>query len=159
MTQSDWHDWHGQNIPLVHKEWDGSSFAMLPVLEFLLKYDEETIGDLLPHAKSYGWNDGFMDTLAWAQNYDKVTYLEPDFTRYGCLPRWFPKTDIDGRALTSQGQVNRFLYLLDCAYGGLPDDHHEANPHGVALALIELHENNGEYTDIEVGDGMEWEPA
>jgi hypothetical protein len=131
-------DWNGQNIPKVHTEWDGSTFSILPVLEFLLQYHEDTIYDLLPADHTFGWNDESMNAYAWAQNAYKVTYIIPDFTRYGCLPSWFPTTDKDDRPLSPQGQVDRFLFLLDLVYGGLPDDHQEANPEGIATALLEL---------------------
>lgn len=150
-------DWNGQNIPCIHTEWDGSTFAILPVLEFLLEYNEETIVDLLPSVDSYGWGDHLADAFAWANNAYKVVYIVPDFSRYGCLPSWFPTTDKEGRALSPQGQVDRFLYLLDLAYGGFLGDHRAADPKLVVEAILELWENLGEYVDIEAGDGKEWE--
>jgi len=48
-------DWKGQNIPHVIKEFDGSSFSILPVLECFLKYKKDKIDSLLPSADSYGW--------------------------------------------------------------------------------------------------------
>lgn len=150
-------DWNGQNTPNVHKEYDGSAFAILPVMECFLDYDEDTITDLLPSAGSYGWNDGITNALAWANNAYRVVYFIPDFSRYGCLPEWFPKTDRLDRPLTDQGQVNRFLYLLDYAYGGLPDDHTQVNVRSLVEAILELHDNLGEYVSIEEGDGMEWD--
>lgn len=150
-------DWNGQNIPCAHTEWNGSQFYMLPVLEFLLEYDEDTVDNLLPSERSYGWDDELMNALAWANNIDKIVYIEPNFSRFGCLPSWFPTTDRDDRPLTPQGQVDRFLYLLDLAYGGFLGDHRQADHRLVVEAIIELNENMGEYVDIEEGDGMEWE--
>jgi hypothetical protein len=150
-------DWNGQNIPKVHKEYDGSTFAILPIMEYFLGYNEGTITDLLPTEDSYGWNDDITNAFAWANNAYRVVYFVPDFSRYGCLPAWFPKTDRLNRPLTDQGQVNRFLYLLDLVYGGLPEDHTQVNIHSLVEAILELHDNLGEYVDIEEGDGMEWE--
>jgi hypothetical protein len=137
----------GQNIPIVHTYEDGSGVKILPVLMFLLEYDEDTIGDLLPYKNPW----------EWAQNYYKVVYLEPDFDRYGCIPSWFPTTDQEGRPLTPQGQVDRFLYLLDLAYGGFIGDHRSAPHKEVAEAMWELCFNMGEYLGIEADDDMEWE--
>lgn len=150
-------DWNGQNIPVAHTEWDGSKFYILPVLEFLLKYDEDTVFDLLPSEDTYGCDEYWMNVFAWANNAYEVVYFEPDFSRYGCLPSWFPNTDIHDRPLSPQGQVDRFLYLLDLAYGGFLGDHRKADPKAVVNAIVELCTNMGEYTDIEDGDGMEWE--
>lgn len=150
-------DWNGQNIPCIHKGWNDSTFSMLPVLEFLLESNEDTVYDLLPSENSYGWDDDLMNALAWANNAYKIVYIEPDFSRFGCLPSWFPTTDRDGRPLTPQGQVDRFLYLLDLAYGGFLGDQRQANPRLVVEAIIELLENMGEYVSMEKVDGMEWE--
>lgn len=150
-------DWHGQNIPVVHHEWDGSSFSILPVLEFLLSYDEDTIEDLLPDEDSYGWGDSLANSFAWAANAYKVNEIIPDFSRYGCLPYWFPTTDGQGRQLTPQGQVDRFLYMLNIAYGGFLGDHRQANPVAVAEAILEVKEDFIYYLDCESGDGLEWE--
>jgi hypothetical protein len=151
-------DWHGQNIPSVHKERDGTTFSILPVMERFLKYDEDTITDLLPSANSYGWGENLVNAMAWANNAYKQIYFIPDFSRYGCLPRWFPTTDMDDHPLTEQGQVDRFLYLLDLAYGGLPDDHRDASDRYVAEALIELAENIGEYVSEEEEQDLERQP-
>lgn len=156
---NDDNNWRGQNIPRVHQEPGGSTFAILPLLECFLEYDEDTIDELLPSAESYGWGDEFANSYAWANNSDKVIYFTPDFTRYGCLPDWFPTTDRQERQLTEQGQVDRFLYLLDYAYGGLLDDHSAMPPHLIAQAIIELNENMGDYVDLEEEDEMEWELA
>lgn len=150
-------DWKGQNIPVLHKEFDGSTFAILPVLEFFLEYDEDTIGNLLPPSESYGWDSDLMNSFAWAQNYYRVVEIIPDFSRFGSLPAWFPKTNVQGRDLSLQGQVDRFLYLLDVVYGGLPDDHREAEHRSVVAAILELNSNIGAYIDVEKGDGFEWE--
>jgi hypothetical protein len=150
-------DWNGQNIPLIHTESGGNTFAILPVLEFFLEYDEDTIYDLLPSERSYGWDDGLMNTFAWSNNAYEAVYIMPDLSRFGCLPSWFPTTDKDGRHLSPQSQVDRFLYLLELAYGGFLDDHRQADPKAVAGAILELWGNMGEYVDIEAGDGMEWE--
>ena len=150
-------DWNGQNIPVAHTSWDGSKFHILPVLEFLLEYDKDTVDDLLPSERSYGWDDDVMNALAWEQNTYKVVFFTPDFSRYGCLPSWFPKNDTQDRSLSPQGQVDRFLYLLDLTYGGFLGDHHDADPREVVDAILELFENMGEYTDIEEEDKMEWE--
>jgi len=150
-------DWNGQNIPRIHKGYDGTTFSILPVLECFLGYDEDTITDLLRSADSYGWDDSFVNAMAWANNAYQVMYFVPDFSRYGCLPMWFPKEDSQGRLLTNQGQVDRFLYLLDYAYGGLPDDHIQVNARGLVEAILNLHDNLGEYVSVEEGDGMEWD--
>lgn len=152
-------DWHGQNIPCAHIEWGGSVFYMLPALEFLLKYDEDTIDDLLSPPESYGWKDSFSNLFAWAKNVDRVVDIEPDFQRFGCIPSWFPTNDKDSRRLTPQGQVDRFLYLFDLVYGGLPNDHRQANPRGVAAAILALMDDMGGYASVEEGDGMEWDLA
>jgi len=156
---NDHKNWKGQNIPRVHKEWDGSTFAILPVLEFLLEHDEDSLTDLLPSEDSYGWEDDLANTWAWANNAYKEVYLIPDFSRFGCLPNWFPNKDMNDQPLTPQAQVDRFLYLLDYAYGGLPDDHSEVNPRVFAEAIQELIDDMGHYTSIEEEDGMEWEKA
>ena len=149
-------DWQGQNIPSVHYPGTRNQFFILPVLEFLLAYDEDSVGSLLPAQASYGWDDSLLNAAAWANNYYKVTWFIPDFSRFGCLPDWFPTTDRQGRELSPQGQVERFLYLLDLAYGGLPADHQAANPSAVAAAIMELHEDMGEYEGVEEDDGLEW---
>ena len=100
-----------------------------------------------------------MNSMAWAENYYKVTYFIPDFERFGCLPSWFPTTDRQDRELTDQGQVDRFLYLVDLAYGGLPDDHKEVDAKYLAQAIIELDENLVDYASIEEDDEMEWQLA
>lgn len=151
--------WNGQNIPRVHQgrvPGEGP-FAILPVMEFLLQYDPDTVDDLLAPAESYGWQEELMNELAWANNYHRITYLEPDFESYGWLPRWFPKNDREGRLLSQQGRVDRFLYLLDLAFGGLPDDHNDANARQVAAAILELHDDLGTYVGIEEHEGKEWE--
>ncbi len=153
----DSNSWNGQNVPRAHNNAPWESFAILPVLECFLKYDADTIDDLLPSINSYGWDDSLTNALVCANNYHRITYLEPEFTRYGCLPSWFPNEDSRGRRLTDQGRVDRFLYLLDVAFGGLPDDHADVDPRRVAQAILELHDNLGTYVDIEVGDGLQWE--
>jgi len=90
-------------------------------------------------------------------NMDHAPDFLPDFSRYGCLPQWFPTTDRLDRELTNQGQCDRFLYLLDKAYGGFLGDHHDVNPRFVAEALVELASNIGVYESMEEEDGMEYE--
>lgn len=151
-------DWNGQNKPVIYKE-GGSFFSILPVLEFLLDYDEDTITDLLDSAESYGWDDGLTNAFAWAGNAYRAADFIPDFSRHGCLPAWFPEKDREGHLLTGQGQADRFLYLLDKAYGGLPDDHRQARPHAIAQAIMDLKDDFGTYVDSEEQDQAEWELA
>ena len=135
----------------MHRWSDGSSFSILPVLEFLLSFDEDAIEDLLPDEDSYGWGDSLTNSMAWAANAYKVNDIIPDFSRYGCLPYWFPTADGQGRLLTPQGLVDRFLSMLDIAYGGMPDDHRQAkvvhNMHFTAngLAWCNMLEYFGNY--------------
>lgn len=150
-------NWNGQNIPNIHKEIDGATVSILPVLECFLKYDEDIICDLLPSKNSYGWNDSLLNSMAWANNAYRVVDFIPDFSRYGSLPAWFPTTDSQDHRLTEQGQVDRFLFLLDLAYGGLPDNHREVDAPSLAQAVLELKDNFGEFVDIEQGDQMKWE--
>ncbi len=148
--------WKGQNIPKLHREYDGSTFYMIPVMECFLQYDEDTIDSLLPSEESYGWG-GLTDTIVWANNAYKYIYFIPEFSRYGCIPRWFPTEDDAGQQLTEQGQVDRFLYLVDLAYGGLPEDHLKVSPRSLAEAILELCDNMGEYIDTEIIEKMDWE--
>jgi hypothetical protein len=117
------HDWHGQNYPHPYTTREGFSYYPLPVLAQLLDYNEDTVDQILPSPESFGWNDNLMNTLAWAHHSDRVLAITLDDERYGLLPQWFPTTDANGKTLTPQAQVDRFLYLLDWFYGGLPDDH------------------------------------
>jgi len=151
-------DWKGQNIPHVIKEFDGSSFSILPVLECFLKYKKDKIDSLLPSADSYGWGDDFANSFAWAKNAYRVVDFIPDFSRYGCLPSWFPTIDRLNRKLTGQGQVDRFLFMVDLAYGGLLDDHHDVDPRLLAQAIMDLKDDLfWEYVSIEEGENIEWE--
>ena len=148
--------WRNLNHPVLVKI-DGYPYRPIPLMAGFLEYDEDTIYDLLESAESYGWGDGLSNAFAWSQSAYKVIYIIPDFGRYGLLPPWFPKVDIQRRKLTPQGQVDRFLYLVNCVYGGLPDDPKDISMPNLAGAIIELHDNWGEYVDVEEGDGMEWE--
>ncbi len=121
-------NWKSPNIPRLHKEFGGSPFSILPVLECLLEINEDNITDLLPSADFYSWGDNMTNIWAWTNNAYKVVYFTPDLSRYGCIPDWFPNTDQQGRLLTDQKRIDRFLYLLDQAYGGLPDNHKDVNP-------------------------------
>jgi hypothetical protein len=156
---NDGKNWNGQNIPRIRENPPWEPFAILPVLECLLQFNEDTVGDLLPSEDSYGWGDSFMNASAWANNFYRITYIEPEFTRYGCLPRWFPDEDRLDRRLTDQGRVDRFLYLLDQAIGGLLDDHTQIDAQTVAAGILELHDNFADYVSIEEDEGMEWELA
>lgn len=150
-------NWNGQNIPIVHNKGRRDEFTILPVLEFLLEYNEDTVYDLLPSADSYGWGEDLMNSMAWANEAYKIVYFTPDFDRYGCLPNWFPTTDRNDRPLSKQGQEDRFLYLLDQSYGGLPDDHKNANPRYVVEAILQLIEYMIDYISEEESVGLEWE--
>lgn len=152
-------DWHGQNIPPPAKPHDGFVFHPLPVLEKLLHYNEDRAADeFLPSPTSYGWNDNSMNQMAWAHNFDNVLAFELDMRRYGCLPAWFPRTDAKKRPLTPQGQVDRFLYILDSIYGGLPEDHTQVPVNGLAQALLEMYESEGGYWNVQ-DEEMEWQLA
>jgi len=133
-------DWHGQNRPRVYE-----SYALLPVMSVFLEYDEDSIYEVLAAPLEMGWDDDFANQYAWSQRAYRVSQIVPDFGRYGGLPYWFTREDGDGHLLTPQGQVDRFLLLLDRVYGGLPDDHTQANPRYLADALLELYDNLGEY--------------
>lgn len=150
-------DWNGQNIPTVFNKGRRDEFTVLPVLEFLLEYTEDTIYELLPGADSYGWDDDLNNAFAWSQSAYKIIYIIPDLKRYGGIPSWFPTTDRFERPLSKQGQVDRFLYLLDQSYGGFLGDHKDAKPRYVVEAILQLVENMGDYTDCEAADGVEWE--
>ncbi|MBN2548705.1 MAG: hypothetical protein JXB15_06090 [Anaerolineales bacterium] len=118
-------------------------------MECFLEYDEDTITDLLPSPRSYGWDSDLMNDMAWAHNAYKVIFFEPDFERYGCIPSWFPTTDSHQRKLSPQGQVDRFIYLVERAYGGFLGDHQDVSPEGLAEAILEIYNNMGEFLDDE----------
>jgi len=150
-------NWNGQNIPVVYNKGKSTEFSILPVLEFLLDYDEDSIYDFLPSPRTYGWNDELMNTMAWANNAYRVMDYMPDFYSYGGVPSWFPYRDQLERPLSPQGRVDRFLYYLDLAYQGLPENHREANPQWVVNAILELVDDMGSYMGEEEADPIDWE--
>ncbi len=152
-------DWQGQNIPRVHTTDDGTTVSVLPVLEFLLQYDQDTLAELLPNPETNGWGEALNQAYGWMCQPDRIVYFTPDLKRYGCLPAWFPEEDSQGQKLTPQGQVDRFLYFLDYLYGHLPDDHRQASTHLVVESIIRMEDNMMKYIDVEEDDEMEWEKA
>jgi hypothetical protein len=156
MTAQELPDWSGQNRPIYHPERGGDGYWMIQLMECFLEHDEDTVASLLPEPSSYGWEDEFMDGLAWEMHSYDYAYFVPNFYRFGCLPTWFPEKDREGRKLTPQGQIDRFLYLVDFVYGGLPQDHRQVNPKWLAEAILELYRNDG-YAEDEDEDGLEFE--
>ncbi len=151
-------NWNGQNIPIVHNKGRRDEFTILPVLEFILDYDDNSIIQLLPDAGSFRLASDFKDAFGWFQGDDRAYFIIPDFNRFGGIPHWFPDTDCNNRPLTKQGQVDRFLYLLDQSFGGgLPDDHKKANPRYVVEAILQLIEYMIDYISEEESAGLEWE--
>lgn len=150
-------DWRGQNIPIHHPQPGRPGYWMIPLLECFLAFDEDSITDLLPGPREYGWNDEFLNEMAWVQNSHRTIYFIPDFNRYGCIPTWFGTTDPQGRELSPQGQVDRFLFLVDQTYSGLPQDHRQVNPRALAEGILELFENSAEYLWAEAG--ITWQLA
>jgi len=153
-------DWNGQNIPKEIKEFNGSSFFIIPMMEIFLEYDENTIVQLAPKplwSINWGPPPSQMDNDFYLL--DHILDVVPDFFRYGCIQATFPTTDLKKRKLTEQGQVDRFLFLVDMVYGGLPKNHREVNHRGLVEALIKLATDNYSELEFEESEGVEWELA
>lgn len=124
------HDWKGQNHPKSRPH-DGWVYPPLPVFAPLLEIDD--IHDFAP----------FLPGRPRGLDWDKVYALELDLNRYGCVPCWFPQRDAKKQLLTPQGQVDRFLFLLDFFAGGLPDDHTQVNLPTLTDALLQMYDWRG----------------
>jgi hypothetical protein len=148
--------WEDQNHPIHVMSPQGYIDTCIPLMARFFCLDEETIYDQLDSPESYGWGDSLINHLAWANNAYKIVYITPG-KRYGSIPDWFPTTDQQDRAITEQAQVDRFLLLVDSAYGGFVGDHIEVEPYQVARGILELREDWGTYIELEAG--IEWELA
>jgi len=135
---------------------DGFSYYPIPLLAPILDLNEDNIDNFLPSPESYGWEDSMTNYFAWANNYDKIIYLELDFDRFGYLPKWFPIVDSEQNPLSPQEQVNRFLFLADQAYTGFPDAEEDIPLSELIKAIIELHDNYYQYVEIEESERFPW---
>lgn len=147
--------WARQNHPIQVVDPNGNFYSAIPLMAPFFQFDEDSIYDVLPSADSYGWNDDLVNAIAWANNTGKIGEVIPG-ERYGSIPDWFPTTDKRGRPITEQAQVDRFLLLVDAAYGGFIKPHLETEPSRIANAIITLQEDWGTYEE-EIDCEDDWE--
>lgn len=154
---SPWDDhWQGQNHPIHVMSPNGHVDALIPLMARFFDLDDDDIFDFLEPPESYGWGDEFMNAMAWAMNSGDVMDFTPG-SRYGSIPDWFPTKDRQGREISEQAQVDRFLLLVASAYGGFIGDHINVEPYKIAQGIRELRNDWGTYLEFE--EGIEWELA
>jgi hypothetical protein len=162
---------HDRVVPTVRLKEDLENKVKKPALEdqarprrFIRSLGDDEMEPLPLYKRLNNVGENWYNMPGLAPEYDgrpvwnNLHVVEPNWSRYGCLPHWFPSKDARGRTLTPTAQVDRFLcYLGDLVE--IPDDHRKMDPVRLVEGLFELYDSyeSGSFHDWD--EDHEWDLA